>query len=57
MTTNDYKQRGFNLKKMQQYYDIREIKQTRFSLKDSKEKDFITQLFTAAQHLNNMVNS
>jgi hypothetical protein len=57
MTTNDYKQRGFNLKKMQQYYDIREIKQTRFSLKDSKEKDLITQIFTAAQHLNNMVNS
>lgn len=57
MNPNDFKQRGVkprHLDEMCKKYDLKLVK---FGVNDIRERDLISNLFTAAQHLYSMVNS
>jgi len=55
MNTNDFRQRGYSWRSMEKLYHKHGIKQIRFPVNDLREGDLISNLFIAAQHLNNLV--
>lgn len=56
MTLSDHRQRGVQLREIQRSYQERGIRYVKFPINDIKDKDLQSNLFIAAQHLNNMVN-
>lgn len=56
MTHNDYRQRGLPWQKLHDHFKSRGIKCSRFPINDMTEKELQSNLFIAAQHLNNMIN-
>jgi protein-tyrosine phosphatase len=57
MKAADLKSRGVKLKQMEQLYAVHGIKFIRFAVNDVREYELASNLFTAAQHLNSMINT
>lgn len=57
MNSNDLRSRGLKQRQLDQLSKMHGLKTVKFPVSDIREKDLVANLFTAAQHLNSMLNN